>query len=507
MIYQRDVSIKKKSIKKLTNRSFGYNNFSISSNCRNTEPKNKRTTHHHTRLELQKKSTSIMNGPSSRQNVYSRANPTRSASVSSTGSSSSSYRSSPRTPGSNPTSSYANPPSHSYNVQSSPNQSGQYYSSNGGGINNSRKPYVAYQMDQTAVSRNNSATFKESYQTDQNALLRRKPATSRKSGGGGGKCRSWMYTFCVFLTICALGGYSVISYRERESIKAQLAEQEASISELEITLSMKFETQIKELKTENSVLTSKVEEGRKLELLNKHLVEHNKAVEKQLHNAKEEIKSTMQKHELAINSKATLQANIQKTSKDAVLAKFGKGPHRLEMYVRFDSHLGRVDGGSIIIELAPIDELPHTVYWFLEQVDRKLYDGFSFHRNAGHVLQGVASVPNFLTSKDHPANDQRFRDAGFHSLLFLEYSEKFPHLKYTLGFAGNGGPSFYINTKNNSKIHGPGGQKHRDDPNEADTCFAKVIDGFDVVDRMFNLPVKEQGLLKDVVAIERIRRK
>jgi hypothetical protein len=34
--------------------------------------------------------------------------------------------------------------------------------------------------------------------------------------------------------------------------------------------------------------------------------------------------------------------------------------------------------------MAPADEMPYTVYWFLSQVDRGLYNDTSFHRNAHH---------------------------------------------------------------------------------------------------------------------------
>lgn len=55
------------------------------------------------------------------------------------------------------------------------------------------------------------------------------------------------------------------------------------------------------------------------------------------------------------------------------------------------------------------------------------------------------------------------------------------------------GPDFYVSTKDNTKVHGPGGQDSYDDPSEADPCFAKVVKGFDVVDRMAKSAVEPGG--------------
>lgn len=152
--------------------------------------------------------------------------------------------------------------------------------------------------------------------------------------------------------------------------------------------------------------------------------------------------------------------------------RFGPGPHHVEINLAFDPEFPKgnndTDGdtGHFIIELAPVEEMPHTVYWFLEQVNRTLYDGCSFHRNAGHVIQG-GPAPNFL-SPPEPRLNRRFMEAGFHSVLFQEYSSNFPHKKYTLGFAGRpGGPDFYISTMDNSALHGPGGQTNYEDSAEA----------------------------------------
>ena len=387
----------------------------------------------------------------------------------------------------------------------------------------------SYSTHSSSYSRGKSIDIPQASGDDEagysNGMRRNTTPKRGKSATGG---RSCMFTFLVLVVIVMVGGYSLVVHHERKMLKAQLVEQDATMRELEMDLSMKFDSKIKKLNEENTKLKHQMADGKELKVENQNLKTKNKSLQVQVDNEKGKLKNARDKHKVELerlrneksnsqggqvnqlsNAKTKLQQNIQLMSKTALMEKYGPGPHLVEMHLRFDSHLGRDDGGIITLEMAPIDELPHAVYWFLEQVSRKLYDGSSFHRNAGHVIQGGAA-PNFLTPENHRPNEQSFRDAGFHSILFQEYSNKFPHVKYTLGYAGRpGGPDFYINTKDNSKIHGPGGQRNYDDPSEADTCFAKVIDGFDLVDRMHGLPVKEGDYraLVDNVAIVSMRRK
>mmetsp|Transcript_4227 Transcript_4227/g.6188 ORF Transcript_4227/g.6188 Transcript_4227/m.6188 type:complete len:160 (-) Transcript_4227:406-885(-) len=153
--------------------------------------------------------------------------------------------------------------------------------------------------------------------------------------------------------------------------------------------------------------------------------------------------------------------------------------------------------------MANVKDMPHTVYMFLQQVHHKLWDGCSFHRNAGHVLQ-AGPTRNFKTPPQGAHLLDKFRSSRLESVKFQEYSTRYPHEKYTLGFAGRpGGADFYVSTQNNTKLHGPGGQRSYDDPTEADPCFAKVVSGKEVIDRMTKLEVADRNYrrLKHNVAI------
>ena len=156
--------------------------------------------------------------------------------------------------------------------------------------------------------------------------------------------------------------------------------------------------------------------------------------------------------------------------------------------------------GEIEIEMAPCDLMPVVTMHFIAQVDRGFWDGKVFFRAESHVIQAT----NMRLDGSRP------RSLVAESIPFQEYSPEYVHHKYTLGIAGRpGGPDFYINMLDNRKIHGPGGQGHNynGDP-DSDSCFAKIVRGTEVADRMQKLPFKREGglhILEKPVEIRRMR--
>lgn len=185
-----------------------------------------------------------------------------------------------------------------------------------------------------------------------------------------------------------------------------------------------------------------------------------------------------------------LQTEIQRTARKAVLDQFGEGPYKVELKLDFPPETS-VEGteDTVVLEMASLDLMPHSVHLFMEQVSHKLLDGCSFHRNAGHVVQG-GPVPYYK----NPSAKVRelFHDADLVHVSFQEYHKEYPHEQYTVGYAGRpGGPDFYISVANNTQNHGPGGQTSYKNKEEADPCFAKVVEGFEAVERMHKMPVKD----------------
>jgi hypothetical protein len=202
----------------------------------------------------------------------------------------------------------------------------------------------------------------------------------------------------------------------------------------------------------------------------------------------------LRKRDEALSKNVARQSEaIAKLSREILRARFGeREPYRARITVQFPAasasatgETGEPELGDITVELAPSSLMPTAVLYWLSQVQAELWDGCAFIRNAHHVLQASAQ------SMDRKYLHQRFKTLPWQgeSVPFQEYSPAFPHQKYTLGLAGRpGGPDFYISTVDNTNNHGPGGQGSYDLPSEADSCFAKVVGGFDVVDRMHKAP-------------------
>ena len=146
------------------------------------------------------------------------------------------------------------------------------------------------------------------------------------------------------------------------------------------------------------------------------------------------------------------------------------------------------------VQLASLEHMPVSVYTFLQQASKHLWDNTAFFINAPHVLMAKTKSRDLQTS-----NYAEFQKEGVHQVPFEEYSEEYPHKEYTLGFAGhpNVGPDFYINVRDNSQTHGPKGPLQAG----AEPCFATVIIGKETIDRIRKLPGREDALLEKPVTI------
>lgn len=184
--------------------------------------------------------------------------------------------------------------------------------------------------------------------------------------------------------------------------------------------------------------------------------------------------------------------------------RFGPGPHKVEIlfeYPKVGPNPTNEDPATwtrvrnkVVIEMAPLDLMPHTVNFFLQQVHHELWDGCSMVTNAPHIYQIGPSYSDEDKAND-PQHYDHFYERGLDKVSYQEYSKEYPHAQWTVGFAGRpAGPDFYINKLDNTMIHGPGGQTNDNDlHNEADPCFGKVVEGMEALGEMNKIPTAENN--------------
>jgi len=121
--------------------------------------------------------------------------------------------------------------------------------------------------------------------------------------------------------------------------------------------------------------------------------------------------------------------------------------------------------GDMIIETYD-NQTPKTVANFLKLINDKFYDGLSFHR----------VIPNFMIQGGCPNGDGR-GGPGYNIECEVNAPNQF-HDKGVLSMAhagrNTGGSQFFI-------CHNRQGTQHLDGNH---TCFGKVIEGLDVIDKI-----------------------
>lgn len=125
-----------------------------------------------------------------------------------------------------------------------------------------------------------------------------------------------------------------------------------------------------------------------------------------------------------------LQVGLQRASKELLEIKYGPEPYFVELDVTLPGELGT---GVLQLKMAPVDDMPYAVLYFLSHVSANAYDGCTFVSNHGHIL--MASI----VGKDCVPERFRQSDVVDEQLAFQEYSTKYTHKKHTAGLAGRSG--------------------------------------------------------------------
>mmetsp|Transcript_31691 Transcript_31691/g.47489 ORF Transcript_31691/g.47489 Transcript_31691/m.47489 type:complete len:461 (-) Transcript_31691:39-1421(-) len=205
-----------------------------------------------------------------------------------------------------------------------------------------------------------------------------------------------------------------------------------------------------------------------------------------INDAKKEIQSWKVKSE-------SLVEKVNFRSRRDVLKQYGPGPHYVQIALSQEE--------TILLKMAPLDLMSHTIHIFMNLIQEKMYVGGTFLLAREHIL--VAAPIDAFDPENNQRLEEEMVDEGYFpdgALLFHQYSPEFPHAKYTVGFSSTGGPLFYINIQDNIKAHGP---RHIDNEGdvEGDPVFAEVVEGFEVIQRILALPRNEDDSLNTRVQI------
>ena len=175
--------------------------------------------------------------------------------------------------------------------------------------------------------------------------------------------------------------------------------------------------------------------------------------------------------------------------------RFGPGPYYIEFTLNVNG-----EKKFFTLETAPNDLMPHSVYYFMDMVERNIWEDT--------VLMHKHKLNHIVTAALVSPSGENKRDQAVGELSFPEYSDEYRHDEYTVGFVGRpGGPEFYFNLEDNSDMHGPGKQSHSTVMNDADPCFAKVIIGKHVLAGLKEITkgtTEESDLI--FTAIEKVQR-
>ena len=182
-----------------------------------------------------------------------------------------------------------------------------------------------------------------------------------------------------------------------------------------------------------------------------------------------------------------LEKHIQKVSAKLVVQKFGSDQQQQQQQpfrVKVNVMDLRGEVSFFIMELAPISEMPYAVYYFLQMVDQKLWDGLALMLNGGTTATTAnhwmaTTMQMDIRFGQHSWEGKRFEDANLKHMAFTEHSTAYPpqgKFQYSVAFSGHpGGPSFYIRLDQDSA------EEHISDIHQQSTTFAIVVEGTDVL--------------------------
>ena len=286
---------------------------------------------------------------------------------------------------------------------------------------------------------------------------------------------SWFFIGCILTGLVVVHmSRTAVSYTSQQVVHMQNNRQ--TLQEL----MGKAETELNELK-------------RELEAVDIMLQANTNSVDKQhmkVSNlrALTEMKKLQQRVDRHASKALTLKERVQRESMEEVKRMYGNEPIHVLFELIFPD--GQPGPDTFVVELAPTEWMPHSVQTFLAMVTHRLWDDCSFILNALQVIKAAPLPYDHTSAKDKA---RQFSKADLETVAFKEYSPDFPHKPYTIAFAADGSPSFYINTADNTELH------------LGDPCFGKVIWGMETIQRLEACPTLNGVWFKERIGIKTVR--
>jgi hypothetical protein len=138
---------------------------------------------------------------------------------------------------------------------------------------------------------------------------------------------------------------------------------------------------------------------------------------------------------------------LQNLARDILILKYGPPPYFVEVEVEIDSEKN-IEGGKLVLEMAPVEHVPYSILFFLNQISAKAWDQCSFFINLGVVYTEDARGSEGRCNKANFRLNNPFGSSSREFLAFQEYSPSVRHEELTIGINGRpGGLGFYINAQ------------------------------------------------------------
>lgn len=185
---------------------------------------------------------------------------------------------------------------------------------------------------------------------------------------------------------------------------------------------------------------------------------------------RQQIKQLKQMEDELGHEVKTLQTRIQLSARNHIIQEFGEGPVQVILELDFggeDSAKVKNTESTNKISILLWHDTPHAAWTWLEQIGNNVWDGAAFNWHQGNIVDAVPSKKRIDPEREG-------------TIQFVEQSQH-SHQAWTVGVrehpndkgsVGGSSLGMYINLQDNSKLH-----RH-------ETCVGKIIDGFDVLQKL-----------------------